>query len=91
MSQVEITYLTDIIDFSKMTEEEKDKFVEKLYWDNLNLLKNILIFFFLEKGAVDDFIQKINVDKVKQKLFGVMSGEKIIDVILEVATDVFLA
>ena len=74
-----------------MTEEEKDKFVEKLYWDNLNLLKNILIFFFLEKGAVDDFIKKINVDKVKQKLFGVMSGEKIIDVILEVATDVFLA
>ena len=57
----------------------------------MNLLKNILIFFFLEKGAVDDFIQKINVDKVKQKLFGVMSGEKIIDVILEVATDVFLA
>lgn len=31
MSQVEITYLTDIIDFSKMTEEEKDKFVKKLY------------------------------------------------------------
>ena len=57
----------------------------------MNLLKNILIFFFLEKGAVDDFIKKINVDKVKQKLFGVMSGEKIIDVILEVATDVFLA
>ena len=48
-------------------------------------------YFFLKKGAVDDFIKKINVDKVKQKLFGVMSGEKIIDVILEVATDAVLA
>lgn len=44
--------------------------------------------FYLEGVVLIDFIKKINIVKIKRKLFGVMNRKKIIDVNMEVANDI---
>ena len=44
--------------------------------------------FYLEGVVLIDFIKKINIVKIKRKLFGVMNRKKIIDVNMEVVNDI---
>lgn len=44
--------------------------------------------FYLEGVVLIDFIKKINIVKIKRKLFGVMNRKKNIDVNMEVVNDI---
>ena len=71
--------LDEIVDFSKMTKDEKKEFVEKILQRQINLVWNeqmreLLVpydnFAHIQRCLVFDFIRDINVEKAIQKLDG---------------------
>ena len=68
MSQIEITKVASSI-FQKFKEEEKEKFIEDIMQRQLNLIEEFGTYG-IEKEVVIDFIKKINVAKVKERLWG---------------------
>ena len=66
MSQIEITKVASSI-FQKFKEEEKEKFIEDIMQRQLNLIEEFGTYG-IEKEVVIDFIKKINVAKVKERL-----------------------
>lgn len=87
MSQAEIIEINDVTDFSKMR-EEKEKFIEGILLRQANLTEDFITSS-IEKKIVTDFIKKINVAKLNERHSGEIRGDKIFNVILEVAnTDI---
>lgn len=68
--------------------EEKEKFIEDILLRQVNLTEEFSTSS-IEKKIATDFIEKINVAKVKERHSGEIRGDKIFDAILEVAiTDI---
>ena len=83
--------LDEIVDFSKMTKDEKKEFVEKILQRQINLVWNeqmskILVCYddlaHIQRCLIFDFIRDFNVKKVLQKLDGKKNGKEIIEIIL---------
>ena len=74
MSLVEITNVTDVIYFSQMEEKEKNSL--KIMLRQIELAEGFTETFYLEGVVLIDFIKKINIVKIKRKLFGVMNRKK---------------
>ena len=86
MPQIEIKILNDTIDFSRVTDEEKEKFVEKIMQRQAMLIEKYLKSFGFT-GLINDFIKNINIAKIVANLSGVMTGRQIINIIMEVLKD----
>ena len=86
MPQIEIKILNDTIDFSRATDEEKEKFVEKIMQRQAMLIEKYLKSFGFA-GLINDFIKNINIAKIVANLSGVMTGRQIINIIMEVLKD----
>ena len=80
--------LDEIVDFSKMTKDEKEKeFTEKILQRQINLVWNeqmreLLVRYddlaHIQRCLVFDFIRDFNVKKVIQKLDGKKAGKKLL-------------
>ena len=87
-----IENLSGFVDFSKMREEKKEKFINNIFRRELDIaaLHDNFFKITINIGSVSagkrlsDFIKKITFDKLKQRLTGKMNGEEIIQVVLEV-------
>lgn len=83
--------LDEIVNFSKMTKDEKKEFVEKILQRQINLVWNeqmrkLLVCYddlaHIQRCLIFDFIRDFNVKKVIQKLDGKKNGNEIIEIIL---------
>ena len=75
MYLVEITNLSDIVDFSQMDEKQKELFCEKIILKQMSLATNLAMIM-----ANEDLNEEID----KERLFGVMTRKEIIEEFMKV-------
>ena len=86
MTQFKVTNLSDIVDFSEVTEEGKQKFINDK--DSLIQLQDLTFLLkstqsVLKKKLFTSFVQKLDLNKLKQKFVGKMTGHEMVQIVLE--------